>query len=103
MYMTVTLQFREGATQFDWLLRSMAHLKFKRIHITVKTLRVSKDLDIKLHEFELPESKEVVTHSLYKKEQLEESLCLSYKKTVGDEIQKIVIETNRVVSFTTMN
>ena len=81
----------------------MAHLKFKRIHITVKTLRVSKDLDIKHHEFELPELKQVVTHSLYKKDQLEDSLCLSYKKTIGDEIQKIVIETNRVVSFTTMN
>lgn len=101
--MTVTLQFREGATQFDWLLRSMAHLKFKRIHIAVKTLRVSTDLDIKHHEFELPESNQVVSHSLYKKEQLEENLTLSYKKTMGEEIQKIVIETQRVVSFTTMN
>ena len=89
--MTVTLQFRSGATQFDWLLKNMAFLKFKHIHIDVKTLRVSTDMDIKQHEFELADTKQLVTHSLYKKEQGEENLQLSYKKTIGEEIQKIVI------------
>ena len=55
--MTVTLQFRSGATQFDWLLKNMAFLKFKHIHIDVKTLRVSTDMDIKQHEFELADTK----------------------------------------------
>ena len=55
--MTVNLHFREGATQFDWLLKNMAHLKFKHIHVTVKTLRVSTDKDIKEHEFEMEDTK----------------------------------------------
>lgn len=54
--MTVTLNFRSGATQFDWLLKNMANLKFKHIHIFVKTLRVSTDIDIKNFEFKLPET-----------------------------------------------
>ena len=57
IYMTVNLHFREGATQFDWLLKNMAHLKFKHIHVTVKTLRVSTDKDIKEHEFEMEDTK----------------------------------------------
>jgi hypothetical protein len=51
VYMTVTLHFREGATQFDWLLKNMSHLKFKHIQVIVKTLRVSTDIDINKHEF----------------------------------------------------
>lgn len=96
-YMTVTLNFREGATQFDWLLKSMSHLKFKHIHVMVKTLRVSTDKDIKQHEFEMVdgETKKTVHHALYKKEgEGDDNLTLSYKKTMGDDpnnIQKIVI------------
>ena len=55
--MAVNLNLREGATQFDWLLRGMAHLKFKHIHLSVKTLRISKDKDIKEHEFEMEDTK----------------------------------------------
>ena len=91
VYMTVTLNFREGATQFDWLLKNMSHLKFKHIHIMVKTLRVSTDIDIKHHEFQMEDTKEIVNHTLYKKEEGEENMTLSYKKTMGEDIQKIVI------------
>lgn len=64
----------------------MSVLKFKHIHITLKTLRVSTDKDIKLHEFQMEDSKEVVTHSLYKKEEGDEHMTLSYKKTMGEDI-----------------
>ena len=84
--MTVNLQFREGATQFDWLLKNMSHLKFKHIHVTVKTLRVSTDKDIKEHEFEMEDTKQVVNHSLYKKEEGDDNMTLSYKKTMGEDI-----------------
>ena len=84
--MTVNLHFREGATQFDWLLKNMSHLKFKHIHVTVKTLRVSTDKDIKEHEFEMEDTKQVVNHSLYKKEEGDDNMTLSYKKTMGEDI-----------------
>ena len=98
--MTVTLHLQEGATQFDWLLKNMSVLKFKHIHVSVKTLRVSTDKDIKYHEFQMEDSNQVVNHSLYKKEENDDLLTLSYKKTMGEDIQKIVIQTQRIVSFT---
>lgn len=71
----------------------MSQLKFKHIHVTVKTLRVSTDMDIKQHEFQLEgdATKQVVNHTLYKKEEGAENMTLSYKKTMGEDIQKIVI------------
>jgi hypothetical protein len=71
----------------------MAVLKFKHIQVSLKTLRVSTDKDIKFHEFELEDTKQVVNHTLYKKEEGDDKLTLSYKKTMGEDIQKIVIIT----------
>ena len=39
----------------------------------------------------MEDTKQVVHHELYKKEEGEDNLTLSYKKTMGDDIQKIVI------------
>lgn len=86
VYMAVQLKLQEGATQFDWLLKNMATLKFKHIQVTLKTLRVSTDKDIKSHEFEMEETKQVVNHTLYKKEEGEDYMTLSYKKTMGEDI-----------------
>lgn len=51
VYMSVTLQFKEGASSFDWLLKNMAPLKFKQMHLFVKTLRVTPNDNLKNHEF----------------------------------------------------